>query len=642
MKRVVIPLIGILVVLTQPVSAELTINQLFGDAMVLQRDNNIPVWGTAEPETEVTIAIADRTVTVRADARGSWRAEIEAMPAGGPHELTIVSDGQNLNFANVLVGDVWMCSGQSNMEWTVADSMNAAQEIEAAHDPEIRHFKIPRSWAEKPEALLAGGTWETTDPEHVGAFTAVGYFFARELRRHHDVPIGLINTSWGGSRIEPWMSAGSLSLDSDGVAEVLAAEKAEELGTLRAIRARIGDLPETDHGLVDGRALWAEPEFNDSGWGKTNPTLVWEEQGFEGMDGVAWYRTTFNLTAQEAATEILLGLGTIDDSDTTWVNGHEVGRTILAWNKPRIYAVQPATLKEGRNVIAVRVEDTGGGGGLYGDPNQRYVEIAGTKRPLAGPWRFQVGLVTINTDYRKNQVPTVLYNKMIHPLLPYPVAGFLWYQGESNAGHDDAVAYRTLFTTMIQEWRAGWGLGELPFLWAQLANYMTATDQPGDSDWAMLRESQSAALALPKTAQTVIIDIGDADDIHPRNKQDVGRRLAQAARRVAYGEEIVFSGPVYRSHAVRDGRVSIEFDHVGGGLVAKESAGGMLAEFAVAGSDRHFVWAEAMIEDNRVVVWSDEVQEPVAVRYAWADNPDGANLYNMEGLPASPFRTDSW
>jgi len=231
---------------------------------------------------------------------------------------------------------------------------------------------------------------------------------------------------------------------------------------------------------------------------------------------------------------------------------------------------------------------------------------------------------------------------MVHPLLPYPVAGFIWYQGESNAGRDDALAYRLLFATMIQEWRAGWGLGELPFLWVQLANYMAAADQPGDSDWAVLRESQSAALTLPKTAQAVIIDIGEADDIHPRNKQEVGRRLALAARGVAYGEEIVFSGPVYRSHVVRDGRVIIDFDHVGGGLVARGNAEGKLAEFAIAGADRHFVWAEAIIEDNRVVVWSDEVQEPVAVRYAWADNPDGANLYNAEDLPASPFRTDSW
>jgi sialate O-acetylesterase len=239
-------------------------------------------------------------------------------------------------------------------------------------------------------------------------------------------------------------------------------------------------------------------------------------------------------------------------------------------------------------------------------------------------------------------VPTVLYNKMIHPLLPFPVAGFLWYQGESNAGADDAFAYRELFSTMIRQWRADWGRGDLPFVWVQLANFMAPVDEPGDSDWAVLRESQSAALALHNTGQAVAIDIGSPDDIHPRNKQEVGRRLALAARRVAYGEDLVFSGPTYRGHEVRDGRVVIAFDHVGDGLVAAGRTDGVLAAFAVAGADRRFVWARAVVDGDRVVVWSDHVPAPAAVRYAWADNPDDANLYNVEGLPASPFRTDGW
>jgi sialate O-acetylesterase len=247
--------------------------------------------------------------------------------------------------------------------------------------------------------------------------------------------------------------------------------------------------------------------------------------------------------------------------------------------------------------------------------------------------------VNVSSEYRKNQVRTVLYNKMIHPLLPFPVAGFLWYQGESNAGGDDAFAYRTLFATMIRQWRADWKRGDLPFLWVQLANFMAPIEAPGDSDWAMLRESQSAALALPRTGQAVAIDIGDAADIHPRNKQEVGRRLALAARRVAYGEELVFSGPTYRSHEIKDGRLVIAFDHIGGGLAARGRSDGTLAEFAIAGADGRFVRAEAKVEGDRVVVWHEKVPEPVAVRYAWADNPEGANLVNAEGLPASPFRS---
>jgi len=271
-----------------------------------------------------------------------------------------------------------------------------------------------------------------------------------------------------------------------------------------------------------------------------------------------------------------------------------------------------------------------------------WVEVAGARHPLAGTWKIGLGQVTVNADARKNQVPTMLYNKMVHPLLPFPVAGFLWYQGESNADSEGAKVYRDLFAAMITDWRLRWGRGDLPFLWVQLANFMAASDRPVESHWATLRESQSSALALPRTAQAVIIDIGEADDIHPRNKQEVGRRLALAARKVAYGEEITYSGPLYRSHQTRGNRMVIEFDHIGGGLIAKGREDRRLDEFTIAGANRRFVWADATIEDGQVVVWSDEVKSPVAVRYAWADNPARANLFNLEGLPASPFRTDSW
>ncbi len=541
-----------------------------------------------------------------------------------------------------MIGDVWVCSGQSNMEWAVADSLDAAREIAAARDPKIRHFKVPRSWATTPEENVAGGRWEPADPEHTGAFTAVGYFFARELRAHADVPIGLINTSWGGSRIEPWMSAGALGLDDAGMRALLARERDYGQQVLKAIRARVGPLPERDGGLVDGLAVWADPELDDSSWMRMSLPARWEEAGFEGMDGVAWFRTSFELGAGDAAAGARLGLGTIDDSDIAWVNGREVGRTELAWNRPRVYAVPDAVLHEGRNVIAVRVEDTGGGGGIWGDPALLYVDVAGKKLPLAGEWRFKIGLVTVNLDFHKNEVPTVLYNAMVHPLQSYPIKGVLWYQGESNAAQDDAFRYRDLFRAMITDWRAGWGQGELPFLWVQLAAFMPAAAEPGDSSWAVLRESQSAALALPRTGQAVAIDIGDADDIHPRNKQEVGRRLALAARAVAYGEKIEHSGPTYRSHEVRDGRIVLTFDHVGGGLEWVGDASASLRGFAIAGADRRFVWADATIENGRVVVWSDAVPAPVAVRYAWADNPAGANLFNVDGLPASPFRTDAW
>ena len=635
------------VLIAGPALAELRVAPPFGDGMVIQRGARVPVRGVTAPRAKVTVALTGPVSlgvwTARAGADGRWRVRLPPLEPGGPFELALEAAGERLVLRDVLVGDVWLCSGQSNMEWSVADAMNAAEEIAAARDPGVRHLKVPRSWAAEPSPELAGGAWEPADPEHAGGFTAVGWFFARDLRRHLDVPIGLLNSTWGGSRIEPWMSARALDLDGAAIARLELQELMYERLVLERIEARAGGLPVHDAGLEGGRAVWADPALDESGWQPIAVPARWEEAGWEGMDGVAWYRTAFELSAAEAQAGISLGLGTIDDSDVAWVNGREVGRTERAWNRPRVYEAPAAALVAGRNVVAVRVEDTGGGGGIWGDPALLYVETAGGRRPLAGSWRFRPGAVTVNLDEHKNQVPTMLYNRMIHPLQEFPIAGVLWYQGESNAdSRGDAITYRGLFEAMIADWRRGWGAGELPFLWVQLAAYRQPPAEPGDSDWALLRESQSAALGLPRTAQVVILDAGDADDVHPRNKQVVGERLALAARRVAYGEDLVHSGPVYRRHEIRDGRVVIEFDHAEGGLVAGRTTPGTLDGFALAGADRRFVRADAAIEGDRVVVRSERVPEPVAVRYGWADNPEGANLYNLAGLPASPFRTDPW
>jgi sialate O-acetylesterase len=632
----------LLTVVPHASSAELQVAGPIGDGAVIQRDAKVPVSGSAAAGAQVVVTFGGASHATRADAAGRWRVELPPIKGGGPHEMAIASGEERLLLTDLMVGDVWLCSGQSNMEWSVADSLDAAKEIAAARDSMIRHFQVPRSWAGKPEASLAGGVWEQTDPGHVGSFTAVGYFFARELRRHLTVPIGLINATWGGSRIEPWMSAPALGLAPADVERILAGERIYEQEVLGKIRARIGDLPDHDEGLVDGRALWAVPDLDDSGWGRIAVPSQWEDAGFDGMDGIAWYRTSLELTADEAKEGVRLGLGMIDDSDIAWVNGREIGRSTLAWNRARAYDVSPALLRPGRNVVAVRVEDTGGGGGIWGKPDLLYVEIAGRRRPLAGEWKFKPALVTVNLDFHKNQVPTVLFNKMIYPLEAYPIRGVLWYQGESNAGPEDALAYRKLFPALIADWRAGWDLAALPFLWVQLASYLPNGAEPSESSWALLRESQSKALALPVTAQVVTIDVGDAHDIHPRNKQEVGRRLALAARTVAYGERVVFSGPAYKRHEVRRGKVVIEFTHIGQGLVAKGVARQRLEGFTIAGADRRFLPADAAIQKGRVVVWNDLVPDPIAVRYAWADDPERANLFNLEGLPASPFRTDSW
>lgn len=640
--RVCIVVLALMTFAAPRASAQLHLAPLFEDGMVIQRDAEVPVWGTAEAGATVTVTVEGANFSAAADGAGRWTVTLPARPAGGPLVMEVAAGGERVQVEDILVGDVWVASGQSNMEWVVADVQNAEAEIAAADDPAIRHFKVPRTWAEEPQQRLPGGSWEVADPEHVGSFTAVGYFFARALRPHVDVPIGLINTSWGGSRIEPWMSAETLDLDPAELEAVMAEERARDQQVLTQLREHLGPLPEEDRGLVDGEARWAAPGLDESAWSRIPVPGLWEEAGYPGMDGVAWYRTSFELTEEEASRPATLGLGMIDDSDIAWVNGQRVGSMEQAYSEVRTYEVPASALQPGRNVVAVRVEDTGGGGGIYGAPDLLFVETSTGRQPLAGDWHFRVGEVTVNTDGRKNQLPTLLYNAMVHPLLRYPVRGVIWYQGESNANTpEDAAAYRELFAGMIGQWRADWDKADLPFLWVQLANYMQAADQPpAVSNWATLRESQHAALELPYTGEAVIIDIGEADDIHPRNKQDVGRRLALAARHVAYGEDgLVYSGPVYVGHEVRDSRVVVSFDHVGGGL---DVHGDDLGGFAIAGPDREWVWAEARIEGDEVVVWSDAVDEPIAVRYAWSDNPDEANLYNEEGLPAAPFRTDDW
>ena len=619
----------------------LRLARIFGDGMVLQRQAPLPVWGWSAPGRTVTVALGATSRTATAGPSGTWRVTLPAQSAAGPHRLVVRSGADSVVARDVLVGDVWVASGQSNMEWPLAAAQNAQAVIAAANDTRIRQFKVPTSFAPSPEADLAGGSWAVADPQHVGSFSAVAYFFARDLRKSVDVPIGIINTTWGGSRIEAWMSRAALGMDSARWAARWQEQERAQRRFAENLRAKIGEVPATDPGLVGGKAPWADPALDESRWQPIRVPSLWEQAGYEGMDGIAWYRLSFDLGADEAARGVKLGLGAIDDADITWVNGVEVGRT-NGYNVPRVYDVPPSALRTGRNVLAVRVEDTGGGGGIYGDSSRVFLDVGGARRPLTAGWKLRVGTASLQPDGQAiNKVPTVLYNRMVHPLLGLPVKGVLWYQGESNADNvADARRYATLFTTMITQWRREWRSGEFPFLWVQLANFMAPDAQPpAASAWAVLRDAQSAALSLPKTAQAVIIDIGDAQDIHPRNKHDVGARLALAARRVAYGQPVEHVGPTHRSHVVRGSEIVVRFDHAGDGLVSR-APDGTVGGFAIAGADGKFVWAKARIEGSTVIVSSPEVASPVAVRYAWGNNPTRASLYSRAGLPAVPFRSD--
>ncbi len=620
--------------------AKLLVSKLYSDHMVIQRNQPIVVWGWADVNAAIKISFNNLEYSSIVNDKGDWKVTLPMMKEGGPFEMIISSNDEKIIIKDILIGDVWICSGQSNMEWIVANSNNSEEEIKNSFDNKLRQFDIPNTSSEKPENDILGGDWKVSNSQNSGEFSATAYFFAKELRKHVDVPIGLINSSWGGSRIEAWMSGNSLDIKDQQELMVEVKRQAEvdyqlQLEKYQKIFLGISDV---DLGMNGDQPLWASIELDEQDWKDIVVPAYWEDFGFDGLDGIAWYRLTFYLTSEEANGEVELGLGKIDDSDIAWINGIKVGGMTQAWDQPRVYKISANVLKEGKNILCVRVDDTGGAGGIYGDLSSVYLKSLTMVKSLAGNWKFKIGAVK-KTDISINQIPTLLYNSMIYPILNFPIKGAIWYQGESNASFTDAPMYSKLFIDMIKDWRTLWNVGEFPFLFVQIANYLQPVNQPSESSWAILRESQTDALSLPNTGQAVIIDIGNANDIHPRNKQDVGLRLSLAARKIAYGENIIFSGPTYKSSKIKKGKMIITFDNVGSGLFFKDKYG-YGKGFAIAGADKKFIWANAIIEKDRVVVWNDKIKNPKYVRYAWADNPDDANLYNVEYLPACPFRTD--
>ncbi|MEM0961702.1 MAG: sialate O-acetylesterase [Bacteroidota bacterium] len=629
--------IALLCALATPVAAQLQLPHVLSDGAVLQRGEPIPVWGRASPSAEVTVRLGGARVQTEATTDGEWRVLVPALPAGGPYRLDVRSGAERLRAEDLLVGDVWVLSGQSNMQWAVKDSDDADAEIAAADDRLIRHIRVPREGADTPQDDITGGVWEPATPDYVGDFSAVGYFFAREIRQSEGIPIGLIHASWGGSRIEPWMSTAMLGLDAAGLDATRAEIRAHHQQTEAALRERLGGaFPSEAQDPVDGEMHpLADPALEDSAWERLRVPIRWESAGYNGLDGVAWYRTSFELSDAEAAAGGHLSLGLVDDGDHTYVNGILVG-TGRGGAQPRdLYPLPTSVLQPGRNVLAVRVTDRGGSGGLKGGEGNLFVEIdGGDRRPLAGDWRFRVTEARMS-PIETNKVPTVLWNQMIAPLTEAPITGVLWYQGESNANEPDA--YRGLFQSLITGWRSAWGRPAMPFLWVQLAGYRQPPDGPDDTGrWPALRAAQSAALGLPRTAEALALDVGDANDIHPRDKKTVGERLALSARAMVYGEsDVPASGPRYLSHTLRGGQVSVTFAHADGGLSTRD--GQPPGGFALAGRDGIWHWADAQLRGREVEVRSDSVPEPIALRYAWHDNPTNATLASGAGLPAAPF-----
>jgi sialate O-acetylesterase len=501
--------LGVLFLVSPVAQADVKLPAVIGSNMVLQADMKVPIWGWADAGEKVTVTVGDQKVEATADSGGKWQVRLAAMKAAaGPLEMTVA--GKNtLKLTNILVGEVWVCSGQSNMEWSVKSSKDPEKEIAEAKYPGIRLFMVTKATSDKP-LTDCKGQWVECSPETVPPFSAVGYFFGRMLHQDLGVPVGLIGSNWGGTPAESWTSRETLDADAD----------------LKAIVARYQQ-------QIDNYSKAKED------WEKTKDKKI----------------ADWKAAVEKAKAE----------------------------NKPL--------------------------------PREQ----RGPSDPLTSQNR-----------------PSNLYNGMIAPLVPFAIRGAIWYQGESNAGRP--VEYRKLFPAMITDWRKNWGEGDFTFLFVQLANWMARKDEPAESGWAALREAQTMTLSLPKTGMAVIIDIGDAKDIHPKNKQDVGKRLALAAEAGTYGKTVVYSGPMYESMKVEGDKVRLKFKHIGGGLVAK---GDKLTGFAVAGEDKKFVWADARIDGDTIVVSAKDVAKPVAVRYAWADNPE-CNFYNKADLPAVPFRTDDW
>ncbi|MFZ0453744.1 MAG: sialate O-acetylesterase [Ignavibacteriaceae bacterium] len=647
---------------------------IFSDNMVLQHNSEAPFWGKAEPGENVSINCSwGESAETSADNDGTWQTKVKTPGAGGPYVVKIQIGDSAVEYKNVMSGEVWLCSGQSNMEMPMegwppyAAVKNSAEEIKDADYPEIRLFTVARAVSDKPEFNCLGN-WSECNPKTVSTFSATAYFFGRDLYKKLNVPIGLIVSSWGGTKIQPWISKNYLSELSEYKPVI---GKIDSSGpVIRKMNKWIENHPSISVSDKDPIERWKDldfydslcsrPGFDDSGWRTMKLPTLWESTEVGDFDGVVWFRKEIKIPPKWINKNLSLHLGPIDDMDRSYVNGVLVGSTEVPgfYSTPRVYNVPAKIVKDTVLTIAVRVLDNGGGGGLWGDRSKMQIHPQTDTTDsidLSGDWKYLPVAELVNNKFYiykvqgeefysrpKSEIsigpdtPTMLYNGMIAPLVPYSIKGAIWYQGESNANEPaDYNNYKTLFPLMIKNWRAVWDEGSFPFYYVQIAPF----DYGKTSKSYMIREAQLLTLSVPNTGMAVTLDIGNVDNIHPADKQDVGKRLALWALAKTYGENVKYSGPLYKSMKTEDNNIVISFDHADDGLVLKPVNGDN--NFIIAGADSNFVKADVKIDGNKLIVYNNKIKNPIAVRYAW-NNTAEATLFNKEGLPASTFKTDNW
>ena len=621
--------------------AQIKLPRLISNGMVLQRDVPIKIWGWAAANEPIHVSFAQKEFSTTADASGNWMIEFPKQKTGGPYSMQLKASNEIILY-DILIGDVWLCGGQSNMElWMDRLKYKYAAEIANADNPNIRQFLVPDKYDfVSPQKDLDGGSWQAVSKKTIGEFSGVAYFFAKEIYEKYHIPVGLVNTALGGSPAEAWISEEAIKKFPAYYEEL---QKFKDNNLIKKIESYDGQLNRSWYSYVDAfdeghKKNWQLPNVNDAGWQQMNLPGYWGDTDPAGnMNGVVWFRKEIDVPASMLGKAAKLELGRIVDADSVFINGKFVGNITYQY-PPRRYEFAPGILQAGKNSIAIRVVSNSGKGGFVLD--KRYELTAGTDTiNLAGTWKYKTGITATALPGQTfiRWKPVGLYNAMIAPLSNYALKGVIWYQGEANT--KKPAEYKDLMQTLIQDWRSKWNQPNLPFYYVQLANFMEAKSAPQESSWAALRQQQLNTLSVPNTGMAVAIDIGDWNDIHPENKETVGHRLALLARKNVYGEKsLVASGPTYQSMKTEGNKIILTFTNIGKGLLVKNV--NELKQFSIAGTDQKFVWANAIIKGNKVMVWADVVDHPVAVRYAWADNPEGCNLYNKDNLPASPFTTE--